>query len=75
MSPTWRDKFITEQSSLELEYEEAAQLPMNPCACGAPSPRGYGHRCGRPRGHEGDHMVVHYKSGPQRGLLWRQEEL
>ena len=69
---TWRDKFLTVQSSFELEYEEAAQLPFAPFHCGAP---GKGRYCNRPAGHDGDHMVVDYRWGPNQGQRWAQEVL
>jgi hypothetical protein len=75
MSPTWRDKFLIDQPSFELQYEEAVQMPFARNQCGAPAPHSYGRYCNRPASHQGDHMVTHYKYGTVPGLRWPPEEL
>jgi hypothetical protein len=70
---TWRDNFAVEQPSFETDCEESVPSSPMPFHCGASHPREWGKHCGRPAGHVGDHMVVHFRYGPDPECRWPRE--
>jgi hypothetical protein len=71
---TWRDRYTAEQTSLDIDGDAPVTSPRAPVRCAAPNPRAKGQRCGRPAGHDGDHMVVRQYHGPDRSSGWSDDD-